>query len=137
MRSARPARPRSRVATPSATPQRFQDFSKDFKISRRFQDFTKDFKISRRFQDFTKDFKISRRFQDFTKISRFQKRFQDFSWDFSCSVRDFSKWRTPRFVTMCNCVCIGSLSVATLAAASLSSTLLTRGSVIYGVIYLS
>ena len=43
----------------------------DFKISRRFrkisgfhvrfQDFTKDFKISRRFQDFTKDFKISRK----------------------------------------------------------------------------
>ena len=62
MRSARPARPRSRVATPSATPQRFQDFTKDFKISRRFQDFTKDFtKISR----FHKDFKISRRFQDF------------------------------------------------------------------------
>ena len=27
----------------------------------RFQDFTKDFKISRRFQDFTKDFKISRK----------------------------------------------------------------------------
>ena len=62
MRSARPARPRSRVATPSATPQRFQDFTKDFKISRRFQDLTKDFtKISR----FHKDFKISRRFQDF------------------------------------------------------------------------
>ena len=53
MRSARPARPRSRVATP----QRFQDFTKDFtKISQRFH---KDFKISRRFQDFKEDFKIS------------------------------------------------------------------------------
>ena len=63
MRSARPARPRSRVATPSDTPQRFQDFTKDFKISpkisRRFQDFTQDFKISQRFQDFKEDFKIS------------------------------------------------------------------------------
>ena len=49
MRSARPARPRSRVATSSATPQRFHQ---------RFQDFTT--KISRRFQYFTKDFKISR-----------------------------------------------------------------------------
>ena len=49
MRSARPARPRSRVATPSATPQRFQDFTKDFKISpkiSRFHDFKEDFKIS-------------------------------------------------------------------------------------------
>ena len=49
----------------------FMGFTGDFKISRRFrkisgfhvrfQDFTKDFKISRRFQDFTKDFKISRK----------------------------------------------------------------------------
>ena len=63
MRSARPARLvlQSRVATPSATPQRFQDFTKD----------------SRRFQDFTKDF---------TKISRFQRRFQDFKEDFKISV---------------------------------------------------
>ena len=97
MRSARPARPRSRVATPSATPQRFQDFSKDFKISRfhqRFhQRFHEDFKISPKISKISR---FQRRFQDFTKISRFQKRFQDFSWDFSCSVRDFSKWRTPR-----------------------------------------
>ena len=84
--SARPARRRSRVATPSATPQRFQDFTKDFKISLRFQDFTKDFtKISRfhqRFQDFTKISRFQRRFQDF-KIS---PRFQDFKGDFKISV---------------------------------------------------
>ena len=67
MRSARPARLRSRVATPSATPQRFQDFTKDFKISRRFQDFTKDFTKISRFQQ---------RFQISAKISRFQLRFQ-------------------------------------------------------------
>ena len=80
MRSARPARPRSRVATPSATPQRFQDFTKDFKISRRFQDFTKDFtKISRFHKDFKISKKISRFHEDFKiskKISRFQLRFQ-------------------------------------------------------------
>ena len=76
MRSARPARPRSRVATPSATSQRFQDF----KISRRFQDFTKDFtKISRFHQRFHEDFNIS------PKISRFH-RFQDFKEDFKISV---------------------------------------------------
>ena len=55
--STRPARPRSRVATPSATPQRFQDFTK---ISRNF---TKDFKISAKIsgfhEDFKEDFKIS------------------------------------------------------------------------------
>ena len=77
MRSARPARLRSRVATPSATPQRFQDFTKDFKISRRFQDYTK---------DFTKISRFHQRFQDFTKISRFQRRFQDFKGDFKISV---------------------------------------------------
>ena len=46
---------------------RFREEISGFHV--RFQDFTKDFKISRRFQDFTKDFKISR------KISRFQERF--------------------------------------------------------------
>ena len=38
------------------------------------------------------------RFQDFTKISRFHVRFQRFQLRFQReSVRDFSKWRTPRF----------------------------------------
>ena len=64
---------------------RFQNFL-------RFQDFTRDFKISLeisrfhwRFQDFTRDFKISLRFQDFIEISRFHSRFQDFSRDFRIS----------------------------------------------------
>ena len=38
---------------------RFREEISGFHV--RFQDFTKDFKISRRFQDFTKDFKISRK----------------------------------------------------------------------------
>ena len=79
---------------------RFQNFL-------RFQDFTRDFKISleisrfhSRFQDFTRDFKISLRFQDFIEISRFHSRFQDFSRDFRISFeisgfhsrfQDFSK----------------------------------------------
>ena len=87
MRSARPARPRSRVATPSATPQRFQDFTKDFKISRRFQDFTK---ISRRFQDFTKDFKISQRFQDFKEDFKISKKISKISVEISAVVYEIS-----------------------------------------------
>ena len=79
---------------------RFQNFL-------RFQDFTRDFKISleisrfhSRFQDFTRDFKISSRFQDFIEISRFHSRFQDFSRYFRISFeisgfhsrfQDFSK----------------------------------------------
>ena len=80
---------------------RFQNFL-------RFQDFTRDFKISleiSRFQSleisrFTRDFKISLRFQDFIEISRFHSRFQDFSRDFRISFeisgfhsrfQDFSK----------------------------------------------
>ena len=91
---------RARGPTLQIQRTRFQNFL-------RFQDFTRDFKISleisrfhSRFQDFTRDFKISLRFQDFIEISRFHSRFQDFSRDFRISFeisgfhsrfQDFSK----------------------------------------------
>ena len=76
------------------------EISKFLEISRfhsRFQDFTRDFKISleisrfhSRFQDFTEISRFHSRFQDFTEISRFHTRFQDFRQDFQKDVRDFS-----------------------------------------------
>ena len=92
------------------------EISKFSEISRfhsRFQDFTRDFKISleisrfhSRFQDFTRDFKISleisrfhSRFQDSLEISLFHSRFQDFTRDFKISQLRFQHPSYTLFVS--------------------------------------